>query len=218
MEGRSIEAHLLGSGREAVLLIAAIHGDEPAGAPLLLAFVERARQDPSLLAGRRVIVIPVANPDGFASHRRDNANEVDLNRNFPSLNWTRKTKGYGVAALSEPETQVIDRLVRAYRPRSILSIHQPLRCVDYDGPARALAERVSAACGLPVRKLGARPGSLGAYAGMDRAIAIINLELPPDARHKSGDELWKRYGEAVRAVVRGPRGIGAGSPSPSAAR
>ena len=95
-------------------------------------------------------------------------------------------------------------LLDRYGPARIVSIHQPIGCVDHDGPAEGLATVVAEHCGLPVRKLGGRPGSLGSYAGRDRGIPIITLELPGKASRLDEDELWRRYGGALLAAIAYP--------------
>ena len=63
-------------------------------------------------------------------------------------------------------------------PDWIVSIHAPLACVDWDGPGEALARAMSRANGLPARKVGyPTPGSFGSWAGVDRGIATVTLEL-----------------------------------------
>jgi hypothetical protein len=80
----------------------------------------------------------------------------------------------------------------------------PMNCVDWDGPASALAEAMSAACGLPLRKLGAQPGSIGSYAGVDAGIPTVTLELPAAAARMTGEEVWRRYGPALLTAIRVP--------------
>ena len=93
------------------------------------------------------------------------------------------------------------KLVCHYFPDRVVSIHQPLACVDYDGPAQGLAEAMAAACPLPVKKLGSRPGSLGSFVGVTLRRPIITLELPKDAG-MNGEKLWKTYGPALLAALR----------------
>ena len=80
----------------------------------------------------------------------------------------------------------------------------PMDCVDYDGPASGLANRMSTRCGLPVKKLGARPGSLGSYAGVDRRIATVTVELPGDASRWGTS--WERIGPALLEAMKNGRG------------
>ena len=157
-------------------------------------------QSADLRRGRRVLIVPIANPDGYANHTRGNANGVDLNRNFAAGNWANRRVN-GPARRSEPESRAIERLIVAERPARIVSIHQPLECVDYDGPGAPLARIMSEACGLPVRKLGARPGSLGSWAGLERGVPVITLELPGSAGRLDREALWRRYGAALIEAI-----------------
>jgi protein MpaA len=199
VEGRPIDAHLLGDGPLVVLFLATIHGDEAAGTPLLERLHERLRAESRLLAGRRAVIVPVANPDGLARGTRANARGVDLNRNFPSPNFRAGSSG-GRTALSEPESRALHALLTEHRPARIVSLHQPLACVDWDGPGEELARRLAAACRLPARRLGSRPGSLGSWAGITLGLPIVTLELPARAP-ASPDALWERYGPALMVAL-----------------
>ena len=198
---RPIVYQTFGFGHDVALILATIHGSEPAGTPLVRYLARHLQQNPHLVEGRTVVLVPVANPDGLAHNRRHNARGVDLNRNFAATNRIN-TVAYGSSGQSEPESAFIDRLLKQYRPNRIVSIHQPLNCVDYDGPARDLAERMARKCRLPLKKLGSRPGSLGAYAGETLGIPIVTFEMRAGDSSLSDVQLWNLYGEALLEAVK----------------
>jgi len=200
VQNRPLEYFILGQGEDTILIMATIHGNETAGTPLVLQLVEHFRNNRTDLKTRKVIIIPVANPDGMAQYTRQNANGIDLNRNFYAPNRTN-APGHGYTPLSEPESRFIHMLINQYKPARIVSIHQPLTCIDYDGPAEALARHMGKACDLPVKKLGARPGSLGAYAGETLKIPIVTLELPREADDLDSQSIWEKYGPSLLAAV-----------------
>ncbi len=134
VQDRPIQAQVFGNGADVTLMIATIHGNESAGTPLLRRLASHLESNPRLLHNRRAVLIPIANPDGFHAKTRTNANRVDVNRNFPAVN-RKKSKRYGQSPLSEPEARAIARALRRFRPKRIISIHQPAACIDYDGPA-----------------------------------------------------------------------------------
>jgi protein MpaA len=150
-------------------------------------------------------LIPAANPDGLAKSLRFNAHRVDLNRNFPASNWSR-TYASGHAPASEPETQALLSLLAELKPRRILSIHSHTTdpCNNFDGPAAAskLALAMTAHNDYPtMASIGyPTPGSLGSWAGIDRGIPIITLELPAK---ESGPAAWEHNREAILAFIRG---------------
>ena len=197
---RPIVYQTLGSGPDVVLIMASIHGNEPAGTPLVHTLAQYLKQNTHLLKGRTVVLVPVVNPDGLASHTRHNARNIDLNRNFAAINRVN-TATYGSSGHSEPESIFVDSLIKKYRPHRIVSIHQPLDCVDYDGPARELAEMMARQCRLPLKKLGSRPGSLGAYAGETLGIPIVTFEMRRGDTGLSETQLWKLYGNAMLSAV-----------------
>ncbi|MDI6450597.1 DUF2817 domain-containing protein [Anaerobaca lacustris] len=196
VQGRAITAQVLGDGIDTTLVIATIHGNEPAGTPLVKRLADHLMTNQNLLAGRTIVIIPVANPDGLAAGTRENIRGVDLNRNFEASNRVN-TASNGHQPLSEPESRAVYAAIQEFSPDRILSIHQPLSCIDYDGPGKALAAAIAAACRLPVKKLGAMPGSLGSYTGEELGIPTITVELPAAATNLSEDALWARYGQAM---------------------
>jgi murein peptide amidase A len=201
-EGRPIHCRVYGDGPDALMVIATIHGNEGAGTPLVEAFGEWLESHPDELAGRQVVIIPVANPDGMAAGVRFNPRGIDLNRNFPAGNWQDGDVNlHGETPLSEPESRSVLRAIMQYFPHRIVSIHQPLECIDYDGPAKELAEAMGKSSPLPVKKLGGLPGSLGSFVGETLKKPIITLELPKETSDDPA-ELWKQYGESLVAALR----------------
>jgi protein MpaA len=205
-ENRPIHYQVHGQGQTVVLVIAAIHGNEPTGEPLVERLARELDLNPRLLEGRTVVLCPLANPDGLARKTRWNADGVDLNRNYPSVNF-RPSRRNGSRPLSEPESRVIAELVQRTAPARVLSIHEPLACIDHDGPGEAIAGAMGRHTHLRPKKLGARPGSLGSWVGETLGIPIITLELPSDASGRSSDDLWWLYGRALLAFIRHPDSV-----------
>jgi protein MpaA len=154
------------------------------------------------------IIVPVVNPDGYARRRRRNAAGVDLNRNFPTANWApgnKRSRFYaGPSPASEPETKAIVALVETMSPARIISIHSIDKrrfCNNYDGPARALATKMAARNNYPVTgSIGyPTPGSLGTWAGIERSIPVVTLELPS---HRSPRQCWLENRDALVAGCR----------------
>ncbi len=135
-----------------------------------------------------LIFIPCLNPDGMAQNTRTNANGVDLNRNFPTKNWGEDGSAAGedassyfggTAPASEVETRFVIDVIEEYKPKLILTLHAPYKVVNYDGPAKEIAEEISEIIKYPVEaSIGyPTPGSFGTYCGGERSIPTITLEL-----------------------------------------
>jgi protein MpaA len=200
VKGEPIEMVTFRDGPQPVLVIGAIHGDESASVLLTRALVGELRQNPSAAGGVSVAVIPVMNPDGVAAGTRTNARKVDLNRNFPAGNFSGSARR-GRDALSEPESKALFDVIERLCPRLIVSVHSMDKpCNNYDGPAKAIAERMSQLNGYPAAgTIGyPTPGSLGSWAGIDKQIPMITLELPRSLR---GEAVWRTNREAVLAAI-----------------
>lgn len=202
VQGRSIDMVQSGMEGPVTLIIGGIHGNEPTSAYVADQLAELLRS--SRPAGMRgsVVIIPRANPDGCAAGRRANARGVDINRNFPASNW-KPSRSTGATPRSEPETQALVRVIDELKPVRIISIHSiggGRECNNFDGPAEALAASMSRHNGYPVTPtMGySTPGSLGTWAGIDRQIPIITLELP---RQLPGEQAWAANREALLAAI-----------------
>jgi len=149
------------------------------------------------------VLMPIVNPDGYEQRKRRNARQVDINRNFPTKNWelgnprSRMFGGYKPA--SEPETRAVIRLIEKSKPHAIITIHSISRnrfCNNFDGPGRKLARRLSRHNKYPVTStIGyPTPGSFGTWAGVERGIPTITLELPS---HHSARRCWEDNRDAL---------------------
>ena len=103
VKGRPIIALVRGpnDAPRKILVVGCIHGNECAGLAIVAA-LERA----PIVKGVQLWLVPEMNPDGTAADTRQNADGVDLNRNFP-YEWepvSDPTYYSGPRPLSEPET------------------------------------------------------------------------------------------------------------------
>jgi len=170
-----------------VLLVGGIHGDEYSSVSIVFKWMATLNKHHSGLFHWHVI--PLLNPDGLLrkESQRINGNNVDLNRNFPMNDWVNTSIKYwiertgknpryypGPEALSEPESNWLLGHINVFRPDVIVSVHAPHGIIDHDGP-RTAPNKLG---GLYLNLLGTYPGSLGNYAGVQRQIPVITIELP----------------------------------------
>jgi len=194
VQNRPIEGVFFGAAQPKqldTLLIGVFHGDEGNSADLLQRLVQHFQNgdfagEPIDFEKHPVLIIPILNPDGLEAGTRFNANQVDLNRNYPTPDWTednRNTPYYsGPSPASEPETRLVMSLIETYQPKKIMTVHCPYKVLNFDGPARAWADAVATDSGYEVvESIGyPTPGSFGTYAGVKRQIPVLTLELPPN--------------------------------------
>lgn len=164
--------------KKTILIIGVVHGDESQGKFLIENYLEKNHEPKN-----KILFIPCLNPDGMDLGTRQNASDIDINRNFPTKNWVREpfaSQYYGgESAASEIETKFVMKIMEEYSPDVILTLHTPYKVVNYDGPAQEIAQKISEIIGYPVQSdIGyPTPGSFGTYAGIERNIPIITLEL-----------------------------------------
>lgn len=159
VHGRPLVAyHRKGSSQPTrrVVVFGVIHGDEQVGH-----LVIDAMMSASLPTDLDLWLIPTVNPDGEAVISRQNANHVDLNRNFPA-DWetgTLSSSGTyysGPSPASEPETRATMALVALIQPTISVWYHQPFDRVDCDqsrvgAVCTTFANAVGSSVGLSVR-------------------------------------------------------------------
>ena len=207
VQGRPIVAWSFGAdrARRKILVVGCIHGNECAGLAVTSAL--RQRRVPK---GVQLWLVPEMNPDGTAADSRQNADGVDLNRNFP-YRWrpiSDPTYSSGPYAASEPETRAAMWLAGRIRPAVTIWYHQRMDLVDLSGGDRGVARRYAQLADL-------KPTCLTFLAGVATAWSNHTLpgttsfvvELPagsvrPDA--------LARHLRAIRAMELGQR---SGSPT-----
>ncbi|MDQ6638340.1 MAG: succinylglutamate desuccinylase/aspartoacylase family protein [Pseudomonadota bacterium] len=98
--------------RPSVVLLAAQHGDEPAGTEALIVLAQElaAGRMGSVLDHVDVVLLPRANPDGAAAFARGAADGTDINRDH--------------FLLQTPEARAIAELYSSFAPLVVLDLHE----------------------------------------------------------------------------------------------
>lgn len=163
--------------------------------------------------------------------QRTNKNGVDINRNFFTMDWYEKAKKLWVEKRSsltshfpghfpnsEIETLFQIQLIDQFQPDKILSIHAPLGFLDYDGPGdgqpkmlsptQVKAKRLVTVISEKSRNYRVvdytfYPGSLGNFAGNERHIPTITLELETTEPAKV-ELYWEQFLPGIMQAVRYP--------------
>lgn len=201
VRGRPIDAIALGDPDAArpLLVVGAIHGDEPAG----ISIAHDLAADPLPRSGL-ILTVPDLNPDGVAAATRQNARGVDLNRNFP-WRWRRLERlggpeYSGRRPLSEPESRLAHSLILRTRPRITVWFHQPLSAVDESGGSRRIERTFARLIQLPLRRLTRYPGSAASWQDhrLPGTTAFV-VELPP-GRPSPG--MVERGSDGIRTLLK----------------
>ncbi len=166
--------------RPAALLFAAMHGDEPVSQLMLERLADELVERPP---GRDTWIVPCLNPDGILAGTRNNANDIDLNRNFASANWGQQRRpGYnpGGSAEDQPETRALVELIDRIGAQRLVAVHAMYRMINWDGAGEPLAREMAERCGYPaVAEMGYPcPGSFGTKYGVDRGLEVVTVESP----------------------------------------
>jgi len=215
-----IKAFILGEGPNRTVIFGAFHGDEPNSALIINKLEGYLLENPKKLNGCQVVLVPIVNIDGIALKKRKNANQVDLNRNFPSENWGNGFKDKyhtfyrGKSAGSEPETQAVMKILTTYPTKKIISIHvlsmdnDTTPIIDPSPEGGSLAKAMKETYTANNKKIKVEPvyadanltsGSLGTFYGGDKKLSIITLELDPRLEF---NDSWNYHKDGlVKAII-----------------
>ena len=193
-----------------VLVVGGIHGDEMSSTSLVFHWIAMAQTPPGDTPDPiHWRFIPALNPDGLFSRpvKRVNAHGVDLNRNFPTPNWSRDARIYwekrtqrdprrwpGAKPLSEPESRFLLQQIDSFKPNLIVSVHAPLGVLDFDGPS-VPPSRLGR---LFLDQVGIYPGSLGNYGGVHKRVPVVTVELPSASRTPGDAEIRQMWLDLLR--------------------
>ena len=197
-----------------VLVVGGIHGDELTAVSIVFRWLELLQQPGYDGPEFHWRVVPVLNPDGLLAKppTRVNAHGVDLNRNFPTHNWSSEAPRYwqvstrrdprrfpGNAPASEPESRWLHDEIARFKPEVIIAVHAPFDVLDFDGPSSVA---VPARFGrLRLNRIGVYPGSLGNFGGLKQGIPVVTLELPHALKMPTEAELahvWRDMQQWLR--------------------
>lgn len=206
VEGQEIVAFKTEKNAEKYLyLIAGVHGDEAEGVHVLAELFNYLKQNTKL--DLPIVVVPVVNVDGYKKGTRSNANKVDLNRNYPTSNWSPKCEDPqyfpGPGPLSEPENKFLIGLMDQYKPYFVLSFHSWKPILNYNGDCKDIADFLHQYNSYPVEgDIGyPTPGSFG-YFGQERYNSpVLTFECPRvDVTGKTLHEIWEENKEGLVAL------------------
>jgi protein MpaA len=208
LAGRPIEVYKFGAGQKEYLVVAGIHGGyEGNTIALANALIMHIDEHPDTIPDNVTLyIIRNMNPDGEARddgvEGRVNNNGVDLNRNFPSENWTkewdrdgcwnyRPTTG-GLYGGSEPETRSVMSFIRSRRIQALISYHSAALGVfpggdPWEADSIRLARALADATGYPYPPIDTGceyTGTLADWAVENGVGAAVDMEL---RNHKDTD-------------------------------
>lgn len=112
VENRPIYGIKWGQGERRVLMWSQMHGNESTTTRALLDMVMAIGQDEKIrqrMSGYTLFLIPMLNPDGADAYTRNNANDVDLNRD--------------AQARSQPEIQALFKVFDSFKPDYCFNLH-----------------------------------------------------------------------------------------------
>jgi hypothetical protein len=201
LAGRPIEAYTFGDGENQYLIVAGIHGGyEWNTIALANELIEHINDNPDVIPDDVTLyIIRNMNPDGeMRSHDVDgrvNNNGVDLNRNFPSENWTaewdrdgcwiyRPTTG-GTYGGSEPETRTVMSFIASRQIQAMISYHSAALGVfpggdPWEPDSKRLAGILAKATGYPYPPIDTGcyyTGTLADWAVEHGVGAAVDMEL-----------------------------------------
>lgn len=93
-----------------ILLVAGVHGNEPAGPEALMRFVEDLAKGDAAYTGVAFDIVPILNPWGWVHRKRRNGAQQDLNRDFNSF--------------KAPESRLIREFYQRHRYDAIIDFHE----------------------------------------------------------------------------------------------
>ncbi len=225
VEGRPLVYAEFGArdAENTTLILSMVHPDEITPLHIALELVQWMEKNERELHDVRVVIAPLVNPDGFyrSKKTRVNANGVDVNRNFATNDWnvnaiklwkskygSNPRRYPGPKAGSEPETVFQAKLIDQSQPQKVLSVHSPLNFMDYDGPTLALdkfpkeyiKKCLELRSRLKAQSGGFFPGSLGNYAGQEKGIPTLTLELPTANAGLAG-KYWTEFKSGIQTLI-----------------
>lgn len=147
VKGRLLPLIKIGRGERKILAVGAVHGREFISSAFLMRSVYDLLENGEELSQKALYILPMLNPDGVeislsrdkppaeaenfkAELFKNNANNINLNANFPfCFAKVPKSRQGGERAASEPETKALISLCESKAFSSAISIHARGNCI-----------------------------------------------------------------------------------------
>ena len=108
-----IYGYKIGNGKSKIMIWSQMHGNESTTTKAIIDFLiflnSKSFESEIILKNCTLFFIPILNPDGAKLYTRENANKVDLNRDFVDQ--------------SQPETKVLLKLFNEFKPNFCFNMH-----------------------------------------------------------------------------------------------
>ncbi len=168
VEQRPIEAIYFGNGKHRILMWSQMHGNEGTTTKAVFDLI-CSLNDPSnekvkidLFDTCTICIIPMLNPDGAIRHTRNNANDIDLNRDATKL--------------SQPESVILRSVFEEFKPNYCFNLHDQRSIYGFEktktpSVVSFLSPSASEDCGITI----SRKQSMAIIANIYSA---LNAELP----------------------------------------
>ncbi len=113
VQNKPIYSYTIGIGKTKILIWSQMHGNESTTTKaifdLLNVLHSNSQTSKKFLSNFTFCIVPILNPDGAALYTRENANEIDLNRDFIDL--------------SQPESRILLKLFQDFQPSYCYNMH-----------------------------------------------------------------------------------------------
>ena len=207
VEGNEIEAYKSDvEAQKYLYLLGGTHGDEVEGVYVLKKLFDWLKEDHGLKE-LPIICVPILNPDGYRTASRVNSHAVDLNRNYPTKNWSgefsKAKNNPGPSALSEPENKFLDKLFHKFPPGFIISFHSWKPILNFNDDAEDVATYLSSYNEYPITgDIGyPTPGSLGTYAPEKFNAPVLTFECPVLNDKNSLQSIWQENEKGLKSLL-----------------
>lgn len=188
-EGRPLYLAEIGTGSKRILLWSQMHGDEPTHTAVLLDLISYLLAFPSepaaeeILASCTLLLLPLLNPDGAERNTRNNAQDIDINRD--------------ARRLATPEGRALQRAVDSLKPSFGFNLHNQNARTAVGSPARSVAVSVLAP---PIDYDDPQTDQIRAAKQIAAAIvAEVQHDAPAMVSRYDADFMPRCFGEAIQS-------------------
>lgn len=161
--GKSIHALTLGTGQKKVLAWSQMHGNEATTTKAVFDLLKFLVEDhpfssrvQKFLSNYTLCVVPMLNPDGALLYTRENANQVDLNRDAKNL--------------SQSESRALRALFDEFQPDLCLNLHDQRSIYGLESGKPAIVSFLAPAADADRTLTPAREVAMRAIARMNAAL------------------------------------------------